>query len=50
LKGLPGAARVKDVIMEETGRDKLVEILDQYISSLDEEELTSIAGGSQTAH
>ncbi|WP_167282785.1 tRNA dihydrouridine synthase DusB [Paenibacillus lupini] len=50
LKGLPGAARVKDVIMEETGRDKLVEILDQYISSLNEEELTSIAGGSQTAH
>ncbi|MGO4111323.1 tRNA dihydrouridine synthase DusB [Paenibacillus sp. YAF4_2] len=50
LKGLPGAARVKDVIMEETGRDKLVEILDQYISSLDEEELTSIGGGSQTAH
>lgn len=50
LKGLPGAARVKDVIMEETGRDKLVEILDQYISSLDKEELASIAGGSQTAH
>ncbi len=37
LKGLPGGARVKDVIMEETGRDRLVAILDQYISSLDEE-------------
>lgn len=49
LKGLPGAARVKDVIMEETGRDKLVEILDQYITSLDKEEMASIAGGSQTA-
>ncbi|MFD1957191.1 tRNA dihydrouridine synthase DusB [Paenibacillus thailandensis] len=36
LKGLPGAARVKDVIMEETSRDKLVAILEQYISSLDE--------------
>jgi nifR3 family TIM-barrel protein len=46
LKGLPGAARVKDVIMEETGRDKLVEILDQYISSLSEEELA----GVNTAH
>jgi nifR3 family TIM-barrel protein len=37
LKGLPGGARVKDVIMEETGRDRLVAILDQYISSLEEE-------------
>lgn len=36
LKGLPGAARVKDVIMEETSRDKLVVILEQYINSLDE--------------
>ncbi|MHA7966144.1 tRNA dihydrouridine synthase DusB [Paenibacillus sp. CAU 1782] len=36
LKGLPGGARVKDVIMEETSRDRLVAILDHYISSLDE--------------
>lgn len=36
LKGLPGAARVKDVIMEETSRDKLVAILEEYIDSLDE--------------
>lgn len=43
LKGLPGAARVKDVIMEETGRDRMVEILDKYIVSLDEEALA--AGG-----
>lgn len=36
LKGLPGAARIKDNIMEETSRDKLVEILGDYIDSLGE--------------
>lgn len=34
LKGLPGAARIKDKIMEETGRDRLVEILNEYVASL----------------
>jgi len=37
LKGLPGAARVKDTIMEETSRDKMVEILSDYVRSLEEE-------------
>ncbi|MDQ0063652.1 tRNA dihydrouridine synthase DusB [Paenibacillus harenae] len=37
LKGLPGGARVKDVIMEETGRDRMVAILENYIRSLEEE-------------
>lgn len=37
LKGLPGGARVKDVIMEETGRDPMVAILEKYILSLEEE-------------
>lgn len=37
LKGLPGGARVKDVIMEETGRDRLVAILENYIMSLEAE-------------
>ncbi|RXZ79312.1 tRNA dihydrouridine synthase DusB [Paenibacillaceae bacterium] len=36
LKGLPGAARIKDSIMEETSRNNMVEILEQYISSLPE--------------
>ncbi|PZD94833.1 tRNA dihydrouridine synthase DusB [Paenibacillus sambharensis] len=36
LKGLPGAARVKDVIMEETSRDQMVKILNDYVQSLDE--------------
>lgn len=37
LKGLTGAARVKDSIMEETSRDNMVRILEQYIQSLEEE-------------
>ncbi|MBW7477435.1 tRNA dihydrouridine synthase DusB [Paenibacillus oenotherae] len=37
LKGLPGGARVKDVIMEETGRDKMAQILEHYIDSLGED-------------
>lgn len=37
LKGLPGGARVKDVIMEETGRDRMVAILETYIASLENE-------------
>jgi len=34
LKGLPGAARVKDRIMEETSRDRLVNILYEYLEQL----------------
>lgn len=45
LKGLPGAARVKDKIMEETSRNRMAEILDEYVQSLDgsasEEALTA---------
>lgn len=37
LKGLPRAARVKDQIMEETSRDRMVAILDDYIASLEEQ-------------
>jgi len=39
LKGLPGAARVKDTIMEETSRDNMVQILEQFILSLGEDGL-----------
>lgn len=35
LKGLPGAARVKDVIMESTKRDQVVKLLQEYVASLD---------------
>jgi nifR3 family TIM-barrel protein len=36
LKGLPGAARVKDVIMELTEREELVRVLHDYIDGLAE--------------
>ncbi|MCU6710776.1 tRNA dihydrouridine synthase DusB [Paenibacillus sp. J5C_2022] len=45
LKGLPGAARVKDVIMEETSRDRLVEILKDYIESLDPDGESAVSNG-----
>jgi nifR3 family TIM-barrel protein len=35
LKGLPGAAKVKDAIMEQTKRDEMVRILQQYVDQLD---------------
>lgn len=38
LKGLPGGARVKVVIMEETGRDPLAAHLVNYVRVLEEEE------------
>lgn len=43
LKGLPGAARIKDKIMDETSRNGLVEILEDYIASLDQSEMLSPA-------
>lgn len=43
LKGLPGAARIKDKIMDETSRDGLVEILEDYIASLDQSEELALA-------
>ncbi|MGQ3481485.1 tRNA dihydrouridine synthase DusB [Paenibacillus sp. TY11] len=47
LKGLKGSARIKDVIMEETKRDDMVRILDQFVSQLhmveNDEPSTSVA-------
>ena len=34
LKGIKGSARIKDVIMEETKRDDMVRILNQFVSQL----------------
>jgi len=34
LKGLPGAARVKDRIMEESDRGRIVSILNEYVESI----------------
>lgn len=36
LKGLKGAARVKDLIMEETKRDEMVRILEDFVGALRE--------------
>lgn len=36
LKGLQGGARIKDAIMEETKRDSMVKLLDDYIDSLED--------------
>ena len=36
LKGLPGTARLKDKIMEETGRDRMFEMLNDYVVTLGE--------------
>jgi nifR3 family TIM-barrel protein len=35
LKGMPGAARIKDQIMEQTAREQLVQLLSDYIGELD---------------
>lgn len=43
LKGLPGAARVKDNIMEETSRDNMVRILAEYVTSLEEEPTAAVS-------
>ncbi|BFH10448.1 tRNA dihydrouridine synthase DusB [Paenibacillus melissococcoides] len=34
LKGLPGAARVKDKVMEETRRDEMVRLLEDYVAGI----------------
>ncbi|MGG4218579.1 tRNA dihydrouridine synthase DusB [Paenibacillus jamilae] len=51
LKGIKGSARIKDVIMEETKRDDMVRILDQFVSQLhmvDNEELSTGAASLAT--
>ncbi|MBU7320902.1 tRNA dihydrouridine synthase DusB [Paenibacillus oleatilyticus] len=40
LKGLHGAARIKDAIMEQTKRDAMVQLLTDFIESLDQRETT----------
>ncbi|WP_025689752.1 tRNA dihydrouridine synthase DusB [Paenibacillus zanthoxyli] len=44
LKGLKGAARVKDVIMEETKRDEMVRILNDFVDRVSVEETGDTAG------
>ncbi|KZE73560.1 MULTISPECIES: tRNA dihydrouridine synthase DusB [Paenibacillus] len=40
LKGLHGAARIKDAIMEQTKRDAMVQLLTDFIETLDQREAT----------
>ncbi len=40
LKGLHGAARIKDAIMEQTKRDAMVQLLTDFIESLEQREAT----------
>ncbi|GIO39760.1 putative tRNA-dihydrouridine synthase 1 [Paenibacillus antibioticophila] len=42
LKGLKGAARIKDAIMEETRRDEMVRILEEFVASQNHENLESV--------
>lgn len=43
LKGLPNTARVKDAVMEETTRERMAQILTDYVSSLDDAETRETA-------
>ncbi|MBU5674187.1 tRNA dihydrouridine synthase DusB [Paenibacillus brevis] len=42
LKGLKGAARIKDAIMEETRRDKMVRILEEFVAGQDHKNLETV--------
>lgn len=50
LKGLSGAARIKDVIMEETRRDEMVRILEHFVESLDKAEQSVADAGETVVH
>ncbi|GAA4869756.1 tRNA dihydrouridine synthase DusB [Paenibacillus vulneris] len=49
LKGLPGAARVKDVIMEQTKRDEMARVLEEFVASLGQESLSDTASETSAA-
>jgi len=50
LKGLSGAARIKDVIMEETRRDEMVRILEHFVESLDQADQAASDEGEKVVH
>lgn len=50
LKGIPGAARVKDVIMELTERDKMAEALSGFVEKLDAAPASFEAGETVLYH
>jgi len=50
LKGLSGAARIKDVIMEETRRDEMVRILEKFVETLDIADQSASDEGEKVVH
>ncbi|MNR60250.1 hypothetical protein D3C85_1816880 [compost metagenome] len=36
LKGLTGSARVKDIIMEQTKRDAMAQVLEDFVASMED--------------
>lgn len=50
LKGLPGAARVKDVIMELTEREPMVAVLEEFVSRLGEHPAAAEDGEATILH
>lgn len=52
LKGLPDSARVKDHLMDQTSRDVVVSVLEQYVDALEEaiaSGVSAVSAGSETA-
>lgn len=49
LKGLKGSARIKDIIMEGTKRDEMVNILNDFVNSFEDQGETSDSAYPQTA-
>ena len=43
LKGLPNTARVKDAVMEETTRERMAQILTDYVAALDDTDVRKTA-------
>ncbi|MBP1996142.1 tRNA dihydrouridine synthase DusB [Paenibacillus eucommiae] len=50
LKGMQGAARIKDVIMESTKREEMVSILTQYVVQMEEQSLVPDGEESVVVH
>jgi nifR3 family TIM-barrel protein len=50
LKGLHGAARVKDLIMEQTKRDAMAQVLQDFVASMDGTGLSENVQEAETVH
>jgi nifR3 family TIM-barrel protein len=50
LKGLTGSARVKDMIMEQTKRDAMAQVLEDFVASMDGNELEKAPDSAAIMH